>query len=138
MNAARINDIIEVLFQGGPGGEDAPEPMNKRFNWKPQGGQPPAPKPAQPTSIPVGTGADINPGDMDGDVPIRDMTDRTPRHPMNQMIPPNELATIDDLMDRYLQMQKTQGPEAAKAWFDMYRTAEFESAVAKMVDSMLG
>lgn len=63
--------------------------------------------------------------------------DRTGSVPMSDMIGKGELATIDQLLDTYLQMQKTHGPEAAKAWFDRYRTAEFESILRRMVGAIL-
>lgn len=151
MNAKRINQIIEVLFQGGPG-DDAPEPLNKRFSWKDpvSGKRPPRPPKEmlpdekdfadleQTHSIPPTHAAPegaVHPGGYAPDAPL---DDRTGSVPMSQMIGKNEMATIDDLLDRYLQMQKTHGPDKARTWFDQYRTAEFESALRKLVDALLG
>lgn len=157
MNAKRINQIIEVLFQGGPG-DEAPEPINKRFQWKnPATGKAPPrpPKEIMPTekdmsdldtTFTAPPGHD-NPtaGRYDAPKPAAPapgqeapLDDRTGSVPMSQMIGRSEMATIDDLLDRYLAMQKTHGPERARTWFDQYRTAEFESALRKLVDALLG
>lgn len=144
MNVKQIDQIVEVLFQGGPGDfEGGSEPLNKRFSWKDPvtGKSPPKPPKAMlpgkadfdaletPPAAPQAAPTPSAPSAPD---------DRTGSVSMNQMLPPNEMATIDQLLDRYLQMQKTHGPEAAKAWFDQYRTAEFESALQKMVNALLG
>lgn len=151
MNAKRIAQIIEVLFQGGPG-DEAPEPLNKRFQWKdPKTGKAPPRPPRemlpgkkdfddleQTHSIPPTHSAAEVPGSVHPGASDVGLDDRTGSVPMSQMIPKSEMATIDDLLDRYLAMQKTHGPERAKTWFDQYRTAEFESALRKLVDFMLG
>ncbi|MGV0949343.1 MAG: hypothetical protein ACOYB3_01635 [Azonexus sp.] len=157
MNAKQIARIIEVLFQGEPGGE-APEPLNKRFQWKdPVTGKAPPTPPASemPTGQDFTDEEDVLPG---SGVPVSQMgkhslhdlastpspgsdgmpSDRIGKHSMNDLLPSSEMATIDNLLDTYLQMQKTQGPAAAKAWFDRYRTAEFESLVQRMAAIFLG
>lgn len=142
VNERLINHIVEVLFQGGPGDEGAPEPISRRFQWKdPKTGKaPPRPPkemlpteqdmrdldaPGSPAQAPTATPAS---GSLD---------DRTGSVPMSGMIGKDELATIDQLLDQYLQMQKTQGPEAARSWFEKYRTAEFEALVNKMADALM-
>lgn len=157
VNARIINHIVEVLFQGDPGDEGAHEPLNRRFQWKdPKTGKAP-PRPPQemlPTEQDMrdlDTTHDIPPSQDPGSVhPGRKspaptatpaggpLDDRTGSVPMSAMIGKDELATIDQLLDQYLQMQKTQGPEAARAWFDNYRTAEFESVMRRLVDALLG
>jgi hypothetical protein len=156
VNAKQIARIIEVLFQGDPGGE-APEPLKKRFQWKnPATGKAPPrmPKEVIPTekdmrgldtefavppghdSPPVHRHDPQTPGSPAAAGGLPD--DRTGSVPMSGMIGKGEMATIDDLLDTYLQMQKTQGPAAAKAWFDRYRTAEFESILNRVVDALMG
>jgi len=137
VNAKQIDRIVEVLFQGGPGDEEnVPEPLNKRFSWKDPvtGKAPPKPPKAMLPGKADFDALETPPAAAAPTAPAR----RRGTIPMDQMIPPNEMATIDQLLDQYLQMQKTQGPEAAKAWFDQYRTAEFESALRKMVNALLG
>lgn len=137
MNAKRIDQIIEVLFQGGPEGypdDLGPEPLNKRFSWKePTTGQRPPAPPSEimPSEQDVASAETIPPATP----PLA--ADRRGRHSMNDLIPKSELATIDDLLDRYLAMQKTHGPGPAKTWFDKYRTAEFESLIARTVTMLL-
>jgi len=154
VNAKQIARIIEVLFQGDPGGE-APEPLNKRFQWKnPATGKAPPrmPKEVIPTEKDMrdlDTEFSVPPGHEGGAVPRHAAPpagagagaglpdDRTGSVPFSGMIGKGEMATIDDLLDTYLQMQKTQGPAAAKAWFDRYRTAEFESLMRYIADTIL-
>jgi len=154
VNAKQIARIIEVLFQGDAG--EHPEPLNKRFQWKdPKTGKSPERPPREmlPTEQDMrdlDATHEIPPGHEPGSVhpgalapqarPTGDTLpdDRTGKYSMNDLIPKGEMATIDALLDRYLQIQKTHGPEAAKAWFDMYRSAEFESALRRMVDAILG
>lgn len=152
MNAKQIARVVEVLFQGGPGDEgEAPLPHSQRFQWKdPKTGKapPPIPRSVRPTkkdmrdldatrTIPGSShpGAPAPQARPAGDT-LPD--DRTGSVPMSGMIGKGEMATIDDLLDQYLQMQRSQGPEAAKAWFDKYRTAEFESILQRMADLLLG
>jgi hypothetical protein len=148
MNAARINRFLEALFQG-----ELPEPAGgpARFNWvdPKTGKKPPKPPKAMlpgkedfqalnaevpPTSDlgreELGTGQAVP-------IKVKDATDTEGRHSLNDLLPKSEMATIDHLLDVYLQMQKTKGPAAAKAWFDRYRTAEFESAIRKIVNVLL-
>jgi hypothetical protein len=142
VNREAIGQIIEILFQGEPG-EGAPEPLNKRFNWRDPatGKRPPRPPKAMlPTEQDI---RDLEPATSAQPPAARPAgatqpDDRTGSVPMSGMIPNEELATIDQLLDQYLQMQKTQGPEAARAWFDQYRTAEFESLIHKMANALLG
>lgn len=152
MDAARIREIIEVLFQGGPGdqGGEGPEPLNKRFNWvDPVSGK----RPPKPPRAMLPTKKDFNALDQPGqppvgpgqqpatptDIPIRHHNDddRVGKHSLNDLIPPGELATIDDLLDQYIARQRTEGPDQAATWFNRYRP-EFESIVRKIVDFMLG
>jgi hypothetical protein len=151
VNAKQIAQVLEVLMPGETGGEGGPEPLNRRFNWKDpltKKSPPRIPRGALPTkktfsdidreaAMPPGQGAVAGPGDMSGPE-AQDMTDRVGKHSMNSLLPPEEMATIDQLLDRYLEMQKTHGPEAASQWFNNYRSAEFESILKKIADFLLG
>lgn len=145
MNANQIQRVLEVLFNSFPdeGEEGRPEPLNKRFQWKdPVFGQKPPPPPQE--ILPTGEETEeihVPTSDFAEepvDIPVRDMSDRVGRHALGDIISKSEWATFDQLLDRYLQMKQTQGPEAAKKWFDMYRTAEFESVLQRLVNLFLG
>ena len=134
MNAKQIDHIFEVLFQGDPG-EDKPEPLNKRFNWVD-----PKTKMRPPIIPPEMLPGEEDFRDLDqGEVQPEpeDISDKVGSIPRDQMISRDEVASMDDLLDRYTEMVKTYGPEAAKAWMDNYRTAEFESIVRKITDLIL-
>lgn len=149
MKTADIAELVEVLFSGGYPDDQGPEPLNRRFNWKDpvSGKRPPKPPKAMlPTQqdfdaletphqqIPVAGGAEAA-----TPIPVQpaDQSDRVGKFSLDDVIPPGEMATIDDLLDQYYARQKSEGPDAAKAWFDRYRP-EFESVVRKIVDYMLG
>jgi len=111
--------------------------LNKRFSWKAPGGAPP-PKPPQEIMPDEQSMADLGDDPMEAPEARPELADdRIGKHSMGDMLPRGEMATIDTLLDRYLDMKRTHGPEAAKAWFDRYRTAEFESAVSAVVSRLL-
>lgn len=152
MNAKQIARIFEVLFSDYPGEEGAPEPVNKRFNWvDPKTGKKPPtpPKEMLPTAkdmrdldteFTVPPGHDVDPVHAYPEPAKRPglPDDRTGSVSMSQMLPKSEMATIDDLLDQYMRIKATKGEQAARDWFNMYRSAEFESAIRKLIGVFLG
>lgn len=136
MNAKQIAAIFEVLFSDYPE-EGGSKPGNSRFQWvDPKTGK----KPPMPPKSVLPTEKDLQELDPQFSSPEPSQAmpdDRTGSIPMSQMIPKSEVATIDDLLDQYMRIKDQRGEQAAREWFDMYRSAEFESAVQKLVGVFL-
>jgi hypothetical protein len=153
MNVSDIDWLFENIFAGGGEAypeDEGPEPLNKRFNWvDPKTGKRP-PKPPK----------EMLPGEADfrdleqtftvppthddpqsvADVPIRHVepSDRVGKYSLKDLIPPEELATIDQLLDLKLRAQKARGANRAALdkEFQAHRS-EFESLMKKIVDVVL-
>lgn len=150
VNAKKIDQLFEILFQGDlPQGGGA-EPLNRRFNWKDpvtKKAPPKIPRRALPgkkdfaaidKEMAAGaTTSHIEPGDLQGPE-ARDMTDRIGKHSMNDLLPPGEMATTDQLLDAYLKMKRERGDAAASAWLANYRRAEFEALKRRIVNALIG
>jgi hypothetical protein len=114
MDMSLVDSLLETVFFGGEEGglEDRPHP---RFQWKP-----PVAKAAPPA------GEEGMPDDRTGSVP------------MGQMLPDEEVATSDDLLDFFQKVKKAKGKskKPLEKEFSAHRT-EFESMLHKFVDKLL-
>lgn len=144
MTIDNIDALFENLFAGDYPGEEGPEPLNKRFNWldpktKKRPPQiPPEAMPGPEDMFDEPTGATPPAATP---VPIKHLapSDREGRYSLADLIPPDELATIDQLLDLKLRAQNAKrgaGKTALNKEFNAHRS-EFESIMKKIVDVIL-
>ena len=138
-----IIDLFENIFAGGGSAypeDEGPEPLNKRFNWvDPKTGKRP-PKPPKAMLPGKEDFAALEPEETPMNVPIKHInpSDTEGRYSMRDLIPPEELANIDHLLDLKLRAQRAQGTERdalEKEW--QAHRSEFESLVTRIANIIL-